>query len=466
MKTLRSMVVAIAFAGCASTPGDVVTVGDPHDPRFSAVLDDVKNDMETNGVPGGALAVLIDGQLAFAAGIGVEREGEDAPVVPTTLFRVASLSKMVLASTAMKLVEDGTLDLSNPVTTYVPLTLGSGYDPSSIEVSQLLDHTSGIPDFPVETICPTGYGQLPAYFAAHSSQPLWSPADEVWNYSNQGYSVAGWIVEAISGQPFEDEVAAHVFGPAGMATATYDPATAMKMDHAVGHSVRSGTTTFIEPDAYDCEATRPPGGVIASVIDYAHLAETVLASGGTMLTPGSVAAMETAHANTDYYPGALEQYGYAFFVLDGDPDLGIIYHDGDDTGFHATFWLVPSRGIGLILFYNSDVARSDDGAKAALQDLLGSNALPTDSSTPPSTWTKYAGTYLDPNVLGTIDVTLEGTDLNVEAPDLGVSGPLRQLAGDRFEFSLNGDSTDVVFYPGGNGAPQWFVTSIGVAERQ
>jgi CubicO group peptidase (beta-lactamase class C family) len=460
--------MVLGACGSAPTPTEGPVIGNPKDPRFGAILADVTSDMNDHGVPGAAVAVLLDGHLAFAGGLGVKKAGEAGAVAPTTLFRVASLSKMVLASTAMKLVEEGKLDLSQPVTEYVPLTLEQGYDPSSIRVSQLLDHTAGIPDLPVETICPVGYGQLSAYFVAHGSQPLWTPPGEVWNYSNQGFSVAGWVVEEASGQPFEEAVAARVFGPAQMASATYDPTVAMAADHAVGTNIQNGVTTYIEPDAYDCEATRPAGGVMASVLDYAHFAETLLASGGSMLTPASVTAMETGHVDTDYHPDREERYGYGFFVLDGDSTPDVIYHDGDDSGFHCTLMLVPSRGIGLIVFYNSDSARLDVGAKAALAGLLGDpNLMPVNWSTPPSTWGKYAGTYVDPNVFGSINVSLEGANLTASIPRFNISGlSLTQVAGDRFNALLNGESTDVVFYPRADGAPHWFVTTDGVGTRQ
>ena len=470
------LLLSALAVGCGSKPTPTesvnvnvnVSVGDPTDPRFGAVLADVTNDMRAHDVPGGAVAVVLDGKLAFAAGLGVKKQGALDPVSATTLFRVASLSKMVLASAAMKLVEEGKLDLSRPVTDYVPFTLAPSYDPSSVRVEQLFDHTAGIPDFKVEMVCPVGYGQLPAYFAAHDNQPLWTPPGEVWNYSNQGVSIAGWVVEAASGQPFEQAVASRVFGPAGMTTATYDPATAMATDHAVGHSVQAGVTDYIEPDAYDCEATRPAAGVMASVIDYAHLAETLLASGGTMLTPASVATMETPHADTDSYPNGQERYGYGLFVLDADPAFTAYYHDGDEVGVHLTLWLVPSRATALIVFYNSDDARSDLGVKTALPKLLGeSNPMVPSSTTSPGTWGKYTGTYLDRYSLGSIQVDLQGANLTASLPQFGITGlPLRQIAGDRFNATLKGVSTDIVFYPGADGTPQWFVTRDGVGAKQ
>jgi CubicO group peptidase (beta-lactamase class C family) len=464
------------FAACHGVdapPAPVVSVGDPNDPRFAAVLAAVENDMTAHGVPGASVAVVLGGQLAFAAGLGVKKEGETDAVTASTLFRVASLSKMVLSATAMKLVEEGKLDPTRPVTDYVPLGLAPGFDPSTLLVRHLLTHTSGLPDFNVATPCPVGAGQLGAYFAAQYGQPLWSPPGQVWNYSNQGFSVAGWIIETASGQRFEDAVASRVFGPAGMTTATYEPALARSADHAVGHHPASGTQlgenmTFYEPDAYDCEAARPPAGVMASVIDYAHFVEVLLASGGSTLSPASVSAMETGHVDTDNYPSGGEHYGYGLYVSDWYQGLHVLRHDGDDVGFRSTLWIVPSSGLAVIVFYNVDTHYPTTPVEAAIDQLLGLQGVArATETTPATTWGKYAGTYVDPNVLGTITVTFDGSGLTGSAPTMSIEDlPLTQVAGDRFQATRDGTTGDITFYPDSTGTPRWFVTREGVGTRQ
>jgi CubicO group peptidase (beta-lactamase class C family) len=440
-------------------------VGDASDPRFASVLAYMEKDMGRYGIPGGAVAIVENGKLAFAAGLGTKQRGTMDPITPSTLFRVASMSKMVLSAAAMKLVEEGGLDVSSPITSYVPLPLESGFDPSSITVSNLLTHTSGIPDIGVaSTICPVGPGQSAAWYASHAPQPLWSPPGAVWDYSNQGFSVAGWIIEQASGQSFEDAVGSRVFGPAGMSTATYDTVAATAGDHALGHTASAS----YQPDAYDCAITRPPAGVIATVLDYAHFAETLLAGGGTMLSPSSVAAMETAHVNTDQLPDALEGYGYGLDVIDGYKGQHVLSHTGEDLGYRSAFVVVPASGFAAIVFYDAEARNALHAAQFALDTFLDLLDVPAPVyTTPSSTWAEYAGQYVDPIVMGPIEVDFDGSSLTWTAPNVGVDHlPLVQSAGDAFTATVNGESGTVTFYPGADGSPQWFVTRGGVGQRQ
>ncbi len=308
-----------------------------------------------------------NGQLTTSAGVGVLAHGSPETVDAQTQFRVASLSKMVLAATAMRLREEGRLDFAQPATSYVPLTLQAPFDPASVSVANLLTHTSGVPDLGADTKCATGAGQLAAWFAAHDQQPLWSPPGALWNYSNQGFSIAGWIVEAASGQRFEDAVAQRVFGPAGMTTATYEPSS-VAVNHATG---RSGGQNISSIDAYDCEATRAPGGVIASVIDYAHFAETLLAGGGTMLTPASVTAMETGYVDTDQHLDGGEHYGFGLFVRDGWKGLHIVRHEGSVLGYQSSIWMVPDQKFAVIVFFNASGRAPRHVSERAIDSVSG-----------------------------------------------------------------------------------------------
>jgi CubicO group peptidase (beta-lactamase class C family) len=453
---------ALAVAACTMPP-PASSQGDINDPRFISLLAYVKDQMERYDIPGAEVAVVENGVLTSSAGLGFERHGGATQVSPSTLFRVASLSKMVLAATAMKLGEEGSLEVSQPITDYVPLTLAPPFVPSTISVANLLTHSSGIPDFGVDSSCSTGSGELAAWFAANGNQPLWTPPGQVWNYSNQGYAVAGWAVEAASGQAFEDAVAQRVFATAGMSTATYDPNAAAAADHAVG---RYGGAD-LEINAYDCEATRPPAGVIASAVDYAHFAEALLAGGGSMLSPASVAAMETGYIDTDQVPNGGERYGYGIEVRDGWKGLHVLRHNGSDHGYQSSIWMVPDQKFAAIVFYNTDSREPEDAAARAVDIYLGvQNVSGPVDTTPVAAWGPYVGTYLDPINLGPVTVTIDDGKLHASLPTFGVTDlTLTQSGGDTFEAKLDGEDGAATFYPGPKGPAQWLVTRSGVAAR-
>ena len=412
--------------------------------------------------------------LAFQAGVGVERSGELTPVSSTTLFRAASLSKPVLAAAALRLVETGALDLSRPITTYLPsFRLRPPFDAGRISGQQLLDHTAGIPDFGVSQSCPVGPGAMEQWFLTAGRSALWTPPGEVYNYSNQGYALAGWMIESAAGMPYEDAVASLVFGPAGMTTATFDPEVAMAEDHADGHAGQSGKLTISALDAYDCEVTRPPGGVIASVVDYAHFAEMLLASGSgasgrRVLQSSSVLAMETGRADTEDLPDGGAQYGDGLVVYSDYAGQKVVGHNGLlDYGYQSSIWLMPGQGFAVVVFYNGLDHTPDKVSQRAIGTFLeGGDASAPDGSTDPSTWQPYAGSYYDTLILGAISVDFDGGQLFVSIPSQYIDGePLVQQGGATFRAPLTSSAQAATFYPGPCGPAQWFVTRGGVGSR-
>jgi len=476
--TRSTLLFALLLAACDSSGTQVLpdvhtSPDEAADPRFADVLGYMQRQMAAARVPGGSIAVVVNGKLAFEAGLGVERSGEFTAVSSTTLFRAASLSKPILAATALRLVEMGVLELSLPITTYLPsFRLMPPFDAGTVSGQELLDHTAGIPDFDVSQNCPVGPGAMEEWFLTAGRGELWTPPGQVWNYSNQGYALAGWMIESAAGMAYEDAVASLVFGPAGMTTATFDPAVAMVEDHADGHAVQGGKLTISPPDAYDCEVTRPPGGVIASVVDYAHFAEMLLASGvgasGRALQPASVAAMETARADTYGLPDGGAQYGDGLVVYGNYAGQTVVSHAGLlDYGYQSSIWLVPGQSFAVVVFYNGLGLPPDNVSQHAIDTFLeGGDASAPDGSTPPSTWQPYAGSYYDKLDLGAISVDFDAGQLFLSVPSLYVAGePLVQQGGATFFGPLTPAAQVATFYPGPCGPAQWFVTRGGVGSR-
>ena len=483
--TLSTLLLLPPLAGCDSSGTKVLpdvhtSPDEAADPRFADVLAYMQRQMAAGSVPGGSIAVVVDGKLAFQAGVGVERSGELTPVSSTTLFRAASLSKPVLAVAALRLVETGALDLSRPITTYLPsFRLQPPFDAGDISGQQLLDHTAGIPDFDVSRSCPVGPGAMEQWFLTAGRGELWTPPGEVYSYSNQGYALAGWMIESAAGMAYEDAVTSLVFGPAGMTTATFDPEVAMAEDHADGHAVQRGKLTISPPDAYDCEVTRPPGGVIASVVDYAHFAEMLLASGasgesgmgassGRVLQASSVLAMETGHADTEDLPDGGAQYGDGLVVYGDYAGQKVVSHTGLlDYGYQSSIWLVPGQGFAVVVFYNGLNLPPDNVSQHAIDAFLeGGDASAPDGSTDPSTWQPYAGSYYDTFILGAISVDFDGGQLFVSIPSQNIDGEqLVQQGGATFRAPLTSSAAAATFYPGPCGPAQWFVTRGGVGSR-
>jgi len=148
------------------------------------------------GVPGLAVAVVMQGEVVLAEGFGVADES-GTPVDETTLFNLASVTKSVVAMTVLALRDEGALDLSDPVPSIAPqLGLLAGHDPNTVQVRHLLTHTSALGDWPNE---PFAYADtLADSFALNQNQPLWAEPGTVWNYSNRGFELAGLVAAQAS----------------------------------------------------------------------------------------------------------------------------------------------------------------------------------------------------------------------------------------------------------------------------
>ena len=170
------------------------------------------------GLPGLAVGVVSDQELVWARGFGLADTAAKTPMTPQTRFRMASHSKLFTATAVMQLREEGKLRLDDPVATHLPWFTVKRADPDDppITIEELLTHSSGLPreagshwttfDFPTSEELRGLMAERQAPFAPEVR----------WKYSNLAYSIAGMVVETVSGQTWADYVQRHIFDPLGM----------------------------------------------------------------------------------------------------------------------------------------------------------------------------------------------------------------------------------------------------------
>jgi D-alanyl-D-alanine carboxypeptidase len=176
------------------------------------------------GLPGVAVGVVADQDLVWSTGYGYADVAAKRPMTAETKFRMASHSKLFTATAIMQLREEGKLRLDDPVVKYLPWfrIKPAAPDDPPITIEQLLTHRSGMPreagdhwttyNFPTEE-------QLKALMP--DREAAYSP-EVRWKYSNLAYSVAGMVVEAVSGEPWADYVTRHIYQPLGMTSSSVD----------------------------------------------------------------------------------------------------------------------------------------------------------------------------------------------------------------------------------------------------
>lgn len=423
-------------------------------------------DMTALETPGAQVAVVIDGQLAYQRGYGYKHRDNGGEVDFRTVFRVGSLTKQFTAAAVLQQAETGTLALDDPITRLVPELHLSGLWPASdITVRHLLTHTSGFPDNWEEIDASGEDDALAAWATQQGDVRLHAPPGSFWNYTNPGYMLAGLAAERASGVPFRSYTEAEVFAPAGMTSTTFSPNVAQSTrNFAYGHfrTGGSGRETFFSPGSYDSAAAAPAGYAFSTAGDLARWAVLLMEGGGSVLSPDSAAALQSAQAYMDYIPDLY--YGYGVMRRDYK-GVDIVWHDGSIPGWGSVLLWAPERRFAVAVLANTSEPLFGAAFGILEAVLQPEDVPPPDYDTDPATWTRYTGTYAITDAFGSelvAQVVLDGDALGVVFPNIessGFSSVTELLQAYLDTFVLDGD---------GDGVPDMeftFVRSSAVASR-
>ncbi|NOZ93238.1 MAG: beta-lactamase family protein [Acidobacteria bacterium] len=374
--------------------------------------------MALHDTPGAAVAVAVDGDLAFQGGFGVRRRGGSQLVDAQTVFRIGSITKMMTAAGLMQLVETGAVRLDDPVTVYIPdFELAKPGQSATVTVEQLLTHTSDIPDtYAVGNIFhPLGLDEWVPHMA---TVELYAPAGSFWNYSNPNFSLAGLIIQRVTGLDYRSYMAERVWGPAGMGSTTFDgSAVEATGDYSWGHQrdASSGQETVYGPTSYASETLNPAGMAFSTAGDLVRWALLLMDGGSPVLAPASARRMQAplvwTHTTADLW------YGYGIFSEDFE-GLDVRQHGGNVPGWGAYLLWVPGRRFAVAVLANTFEALDDAAYCIADGVLHPTGETPPPVHTNPSTWRRYRGDYgvaqYDGRTwLGTVG--LQGDDLTLTA---------------------------------------------------
>jgi CubicO group peptidase (beta-lactamase class C family) len=384
-------------------------------------------------IPGASVAIIDNGTLVYEKGYGVKHREEGGDVTPNTVFRFGSTLKMMTAAAVMQQVEAGRVDLQAPITQYIPEFQVAGPWPSNtITVWNLLTHTTGFPDrydeymFRNGLAGPTTPTALSDWAAGQSAIPLYAPPGSFWNYSNPNFSLAGLVAEREGGLPYNEYMKAHVFGPAGMTSATLLPSDVLVYgDYAYEHydDIFTGEPVIAAPDAYDNWVMAPAGLGFATARDLARFALILMQGGNPILSPQSAELMQSPLV--DMQTGEPIHYGFGIMVLPDYFGANLRMHGGNVFGSSSSLIWAPDYQFAISLLFNG-AASPDDAALCAYRAFHPfTGEAPPDTSLPPSEWGKYAGNYRgrfyghwDWQTDGEI-VTYDGLDITATARKVG-----------------------------------------------
>ena len=319
---------------------------------------------ERHGVPGAVLGILRvrpgqDDELVEAAH-GVLNKDTGVEVTTDSLFQIGSITKVWTATVAMLLADEGKLDLDKPVADVLAeLRLSNEDVAAQVTMRHLLTHTSGI-DGDVFTDTGRGDDCLEKYVAALTDVAQNHPLGATWSYCNSGFSLAGRVIEKLTGGTWDAAMRERLFTPLGLRRTVTLPEEALLYRAAVGHidiadeQVRAPVWMLPRPLG--------PAGLIsataADVLAFArlHLTDGRGPGGQQLLSPESSEAMASLQAELPDKHTLGDSWGLGW-IRDGWDGKRLIGHDGNTIGQSAFLRLLPEEGLAVTLLTNGGRTR-------------------------------------------------------------------------------------------------------------
>ncbi len=357
----------------------------------------LEGQMVSRHLPGIAVGVVADQELIWSQGFGFADTAKKTPMLPQTKFRMASHSKLFTATAIMQLREKGKLRLDDPVSKYLPwfqVKSAESEDPP-ITIEELLTHSSGLPreagshwttfDFPTTE-------QLRTLMAER--QAPYSP-DVRWKYSNLAFSIAGMVIEAVSGQTWADYVQQNIYQPLGMAASSVDTNDA---GMAVGYGRLMPDNTRAVNPFIDARGMAAATGMTSTIEDMAKFVSAQfrkgIMGGRQILSTGSLREMHRVRMLENNWT----QGNAIGFAVRRERDKVYVSHGGSYPGYQTNTLLQLDGKVGVIVLTNADDA--NPGAIATqLMNTVGEAVAKASAQAPATTmtwdpaWSRFAGLY-------------------------------------------------------------------------
>ncbi|HVL80098.1 MAG TPA: serine hydrolase domain-containing protein [Actinomycetota bacterium] len=354
---------------------------------------------ERHQVPGVAVGIYQAGAEGYAFH-GVTSVENPLPVDEHTLFQFGSTGKTFTATAVMRLVEQGLVDLDAPVRTYVPeLRLRDEQVARDVTVLHLLNHTAG---WAGDLMTGTGDGDdaLERYVALMADIEQVTPLGSTVSYNNASLSLAGRVIEKVTGTTFEQAIRDLLLEPLALTSSYFFPNEIMTRRFVVGHrNEPDGSIRVARPWALP-RGGNPAGGISANAADQIawarfHLGDGRAPDGTRILTEESLKRMQTPTA--DMRGSALgDHVGISWLIRDVD-GVRTVGHGGTMNGQLSAFLMVPERDFAIISMTNSAPNGSvfnDEVVRWALETALGvKQREPEPVQLADADLQQYAGTY-------------------------------------------------------------------------
>ena len=378
-------------AGCSRTaperkPLDAEhQVPDQFEDLFAETRQSIRDFMAKRGWPGVAIAVLDRERILWSETFGATDRGTGAVVTPETVFSIGSITKTVTATAVMLAVQDELVDLDTPITAYLPeFTVNSSFEDrpeQRMTLRHLLNHTAGFThEAPVGNNFNPASPSWRAHVASISDTWLRFPVGERYSYSNLGIETAAYIVQEVSGVPFETFVQRRIFDPLGIRSSFVNTPTRNGNCDACAKGHNRWFTSL--PTYIPMEGA---GGIRMSLDDAVRYVQFHLNRGSF----GDEQVLGSQFFDEMYRPSVqiaafepMLRYGLGVYLWGNFAGTYSVHHGGTGFGLSAATRWYPEYGIGMVLFINTVDRGPDWDVGTALLMAMIEKALVTKTNDP------------------------------------------------------------------------------------
>jgi CubicO group peptidase (beta-lactamase class C family) len=327
------------------------------DPKaLGAEFDALVQEKHQAGLYDGAVLVASDGQVLLSQGYGYADREKKIPNTPQTKFRIASMTKQFTAMAILLLQQQGKLSVEDSICKYIE-NCPEIFKP--VKIRHLLSHSAGLPST-------TLYSFPGDQMVSKSAKPFFQPGEQ-FMYQDVGYSMAGRIIETVSGQSYASFLKQSIFDPLGMSNTGVDDRK--QTDMAKGYSKADGDIALLPMNGLFAD-----GSIYSTVEDIYRWDQALYTE--KLLPKSALKAMfspQMAVPDGKYYSGFDGSkgwsYGFGWFIA--PKELGYIIHGGTLPGYRAEFRRYMDAKITIILLANHEAVDLHNTAETFAKKLLG-----------------------------------------------------------------------------------------------
>ncbi|WP_406863412.1 serine hydrolase domain-containing protein [Streptomyces sp. HUAS MG47] len=389
-RTARTLLAAALVLGVAAGPATATTA--PAPVAATEAAGTARLEAALAGLPSAdatAALVRVGGTEGTWQGVaGVHDLRTNRPADPGARFRAGSVTKVFTAAVVLQLASEGRIDLDRPARAYLPELIPAAY--AAVTVRQLLDHTHGIPapDFPGTTVEEWYENRFVVHRprdlvrSATAKRPEFAPGERQ-HYLNIGYTIAGLLIERVTGERYEDVLAGRVLRPLGLRD-TYSPGTDPRIAGRHNHGYQwmkqdDGTKALRDVSVWGTTDGWAAGDLISTTADLERFTRELFA--GRVVRGPLLEEMFTLPPVPDFASGAPAAYsaGLSMKRLGGREVWG---KTGGRWGYNAAVASTRHGERTLVYSVNSTDAKGQDMNRVAQDLMLATFGAPSPSPSP------------------------------------------------------------------------------------